>query len=219
MCGGFYERRVFPWLNDRLTNDPKLIALRHEALQAARGRVLEIGFGSGPNLPHYPDAVTSVTAIEPNPGMRHRAAARLRDARVPVEMIDGVAEAVPFAERSFDTAVSILTLCSVTDPGRVLRELRRVLVDDGRLIVLEHGRAADAGVARWQDRLNGLQRVIACGCNLNRPVVAVVRDAGFGTGALRAFFFEGVPRTHGWITVGTARVERSVETTTDRLSS
>jgi ubiquinone/menaquinone biosynthesis C-methylase UbiE len=200
----FYERRIFPWLNDRLAATPELIRLRAEALAPARGLVVEIGFGTGQNLIHYPTAVASVTAIEPNVGMLDRAAPIIRASRIPVQVIVGRAEALPLPDRSADTAVSTLTLCSVADPARALSELRRVLKDDGRLIVLEHGLSNEPGVVRWQQRLDGLQTVLACGCHLNRPVVRAVETSGFRFEQLRAFYAPGVPRTHGWISLGTA---------------
>ncbi|OFW42516.1 MAG: hypothetical protein A3J29_07075 [Acidobacteria bacterium RIFCSPLOWO2_12_FULL_67_14b] len=203
--GSFYERRVFPWLNDKLTAGPELMRIRADALAAATGRVLEIGFGSGPNLAHYPAAVESLVAIEPNVGMQARAAAHIRQSRIPVTTVVGRAETLPVPDRSIDTAVSTLTLCTVSDPGRTLAELRRVLRDDGRLIVMEHGLSEEPGVARWQGRLNGLQNVVACGCNLNRPIADLVERAGFRFETLRKFYVPNVPRTHGWFSVGVAR--------------
>jgi SAM-dependent methyltransferase len=201
---GFYARRIFPWLNERLCSDPALQALRRDALQSARGRLVEIGFGSGLNLAHYPPAVTGVVGIEPNPGMADRAQPRVAASSLPVEMIAGSAEAIPLADASFDTAVSVLTLCTVADPGRALAELRRVLRADGRLLLVEHGLAPDAGVARWQRRLNGVQRVLACGCNLDRPVADLVRSSGFEFESVRQFYVAGMPRTHGWVTIAVA---------------
>lgn len=202
---GFYERRVFPWLNDKMTASPELIRLRAETLAPARGQVVEIGFGTGANLDHYPATVTSITAVEPNDGMNTRGAERTRQSRIPVATVHSAAERLALPDRSVDTAVSTLTLCSVTDPARVLAELRRVLRDDGRLILLEHGLSPDASVARWQHRLNGIQNVVACGCNLNRPVVALVTAAGFEFESVQTFYVPGVPRTHGWFTAGAAR--------------
>ena len=204
MSGGFYESRVFPWLNDRLTAGPSLAAIRAEAVGSARGRVVEIGFGSGLNLAHYPASVQSLVAVEPSAGMRARSRERIAAARFPVEVIEGVAERLPLPDEGFDTAVSTLTLCSVSQPAAALGELWRVLRDDGRLIVLEHGLADDAGVARWQHRLNGLQGVLACGCHLDRPIAALVRGQGFRFETLRSFYAPKMPRTHGWVTVGVA---------------
>ena len=201
---GFYERRVFPWLNDKLTASPELIQIRADALAAARGRVIEIGFGSGQNLAHYPANVESIVAIEPNEGMHDRAVPRIRASRIPVDMRVGHAESLPLPDRSLDTAVSMLTLCTVSDPARVLAELHRVLRDDGRLIVMEHGLSQEPGVARWQNRLNRIQNVVGCGCNLNRPIADLVESHGFRFETLRRFYVAGVPRTHGWISVGSA---------------
>lgn len=204
MSGGFYESRVFPWLNDRLTAGPSLAAIRAEAVGSARGRVVEIGFGSGLNLAHYPASVQSLVAVEPSAGMRARSRERIAAARFPVEVIEGVAERLPLPDEGFDTAVSTLTLCTVAEPELVLAELRRVLRPDGRLLLMEHGLSEDDGVARWQRRLNGLQRVVACGCNLDRPIGQLVQRQGFRFESVRRFYAPGMPRTHGWVTVGAA---------------
>jgi ubiquinone/menaquinone biosynthesis C-methylase UbiE len=200
----FYERRVFPWLNDKLGADPQLIQTRAEALASARGRVVEIGFGSGPNLIHYPMTVRRIVGVEPNDGMCDRAAPQIRLSRIPVDLIVAEAEFLPFADCSFDTAVSTLTLCSVFDPAQALNELRRVLRDDGGLIVIEHGLSPDATIARWQNRLNGLQKVVACGCHLNRPIGDLVEKSGFRFEFVRTFYARKAPRTHGCVTTGAA---------------
>ena len=204
MSGGFYERRVFPWLNDRLNADPELEKMRADALSGARGRVVEIGFGSGLNLRHYPGAVRSLVAVEPNDGMHARARPRIEASDFPVEVIRGIAEHLPLADAGFDTAVSTLTLCTVADPARVLAELHRVLRPDGRLLLMEHGLSDDDGVARWQKRFNGLQRIVACGCNLDRPIGQLVQAHGFRFESVRRFYAPKLPRTHGWVTVGAA---------------
>lgn len=136
--------------------------------------------------------------------MHARAADRIKTSRIPVTLLAGAAETLPIPSATCDTAVSTLTLCSVADPRRALRELRRVLADGGALLVVEHGLAEDDGVARWQHRLNGVQNVMACGCNLNRPIRALVEGSGFRFQTVRSFFVPKVPRTHGWLTVGTA---------------
>jgi SAM-dependent methyltransferase len=204
---GLYERRVFPWLNDKLNADPALVQMRADALRDAQGSTLEIGFGSGLNLEHYPTAVSKLVAVEPNPGMLERA--RERIARVPftVEVIQAAAESLPLPQASVDTAVSTLTLCSVSEPEQVLKELHRVLRPDGRLVLMEHGLADDDGVARWQHRLDWLQTKLACGCHLTRPMAALLQRCGFRTDGLRQFFVPKMPRTHAWVTVGTATVD------------
>jgi ubiquinone/menaquinone biosynthesis C-methylase UbiE len=204
MSLGFYEGRVFPWLNDRLNADPALEQIRADAVRGASGRVVEIGFGSGLNLPHYTQAVRSLVAVEPNDGMHARARPRIAASRIPVEVIHGTAEQLPLADAGFDSAVSTLTLCTVGEPARVLAELWRVLRPDGRLLLMEHGLSEDDGVARWQRRLNGLQRIVACGCNLNRPIAELVQANGFRFESVRKFYVSKMPRTHGWVTVGVA---------------
>jgi ubiquinone/menaquinone biosynthesis C-methylase UbiE len=204
VSSGFYESRIFPWLNDRLNADPALQTIRAEAVSRARGRVVEIGFGSGLNLAHYPSTVQSVVAVEPSGGMRSRARERIAKSPFPLELIEGTAERMPLADDGFDTAVSTLTLCTVADPARVLAELRRVLRPAGRLLLMEHGLSEDAPVVRWQRRLNGLQRLLACGCNLDRPIAELVQAHGFRFESLRKFYAPGIPRTHGWVTVGVA---------------
>jgi ubiquinone/menaquinone biosynthesis C-methylase UbiE len=205
----FYERRIFPWLNDRLTRAPEIERLRSEAVASARGRVLEIGFGSGSNLPHYPAGVTGITALDPNSGMHDLAAPRLASSRAPVWPVLGAAEHLPFSDAGFDTVVSTLTLCSVSDPTQVLAEARRVLRPAGQLLLLEHGLAHDPGVARWQQRLNRLENLVACGCHLNRPIADLVTQSGFEWRQLRRFYLAGAPRTHGWFTLGVATVQGS----------
>jgi ubiquinone/menaquinone biosynthesis C-methylase UbiE len=201
---GVYGRRVFPWLNDKLNSDPELVRIRAEAMAAAKGRTIEIGFGTGLNLAHYPPAVGALVAIEPNAGMLDRAAPRIKAVGFPVEVIHATAETLPIAERTFDTAVSVLTLCTVADPSRVLSELHRVLRDEGRLIILEHGLAEEASVIKWQMRLDWLQGKLACGCHLTRPIVELLSRSGFRFETVRQFFAPTMPRTHGWVTVGVA---------------
>ncbi|MDR1988687.1 MAG: class I SAM-dependent methyltransferase [Acidobacteriaceae bacterium] len=216
---GFYERRVFPWLCDRLTSAPAIERLRGDALMAARGRTLDIGFGAGANLPHYPDAVTDICAVDPNLGMHARARRRALSFRRPVRLLLAEGEHLPFADGVFDTAVSTLTLCTVRRPHLVLEELRRVLVPDGQLLVLEHGLAADASVARWQHRLNGVQNIVACGCHLNRPVRELVEQHGFSFETVRQGFALGVPRPLGWFTLGTATKTRAMNPSNRATSS
>lgn len=201
---GFYERRIFPWLNDRYNTTPELDRMRREALSAATGRVIEIGLGTGLNLPHYPPAVRPLVGVEPSDGMLARSAARVRAAPFPVEIVVAPAERLPFEDGEFDTAASVLTLCTVRDPGQVVAELRRVLRDGGRLLVLEHGLADDAGVAAWQHRLDWLQTKVACGCHLVRPIAEILEAGGFRFERVRRFFVPTLPRTHGWVTAGVA---------------
>lgn len=201
---GLYERCVFPWINDSVARRPEFEALRREALAPARGRVVEIGFGSGASLAQYPPAVTGVIGVEPNDGMLVRARPRMAGFASPVAVVLAAAEHLPLADGTADTVVSVLTLCSVADPAMVLSEVRRILRADGQLLFAEHGLADDPAVARWQRRLNPLQKVLACGCHLDRPVEASIARAGFAFEPVRSFHVPGTPRTHGWLTVGRA---------------
>ena len=174
----FYEEVVFPWFLDWFEG-PEIRALRARCVAGARGRVLEIGFGTGGTLPHYGSEVESITAVEPSGGMNRRARERIERSEIPVTIVPQAGEGLPFEDRSFDTVVTSLVLCSVSDPKQVLMETRRVLRADGRYQFLEHVAATEAGPRRWQERLNGLSRVLGCGCNLNRETEAMIRDAGF----------------------------------------
>lgn len=152
---------------------------RARLLQSARGRVVEIGAGTGANLPFYGEAVESLTVTEPESPMARRLARRLRELACPAELVAAPAEDLPLPDSAFDTAVSTLVLCTVHDPLRALREVRRVLKPGGQLLFLEHVRSDTPGLARWQDRLNGVNRIIAHGCNCNRSTLQSIRTAGF----------------------------------------
>ena len=159
---------------------------RRRLLAGARGAVLEIGGGTGANLAHYRD-VDRVTIAEPDPFMRTRIGPKLEDARVPVEVSAAGAESLPFPDGSFDTVVSTLVLCTVPDQETALDEVRRVLRPGGRLLFIEHVRAAEP-MARWQDRLEPLWRRLLGGCHLNRDTVAAIEEAGFEIETFESFY-------------------------------
>ena len=152
---------------------------REKLLARARGRVLEIGGGTGANLPFYGDAVEELIVTEPEEPMARRLERKAADSGRPVRLVRAPAEKLPFEDASFDTAVSTLVLCTVDDPERALAEIHRVLKPGGQLLFLEHVRSDDAKLARWQDRLNGLNRRIGHGCNCNRSTLETVQGAGF----------------------------------------
>lgn len=201
---GLYAEVLFPWAADRVMSAGAFPRLRTRALAAARGEVVEVGFGSGLNLAHYPPGVTSLVAVEPSAGMLRRAAPRIAVAPFPVRTVGVAGERLPLPDASFDTAVCTFTLCTVEDPASVLAELRRVLCDDGTLLLVEHGLSPHAGVARVQRVLNPVQRVVACGCQLVRPVQALVEGAGFRFEEVTSFALRRTPESHGWITLGRA---------------
>jgi ubiquinone/menaquinone biosynthesis C-methylase UbiE len=177
--------RVFAALYDPMmarTEKAGLADRRTQLLEQARGRVLEIGGGTGANLPYYGDAVEEVVFVEPEEPMARRLERKLAAADVRARVVRASAEQLPFDDEAFDTAVSTLVLCTVPDQPRALREVRRVLKPTGRFLFLEHVRSDDATLARWQDRLNGLNRRLGHGCNCNRDTMTAISDAGFEVG-------------------------------------
>lgn len=203
--GGIYAEQVFPWLMDH-ADTGEVREERRQALSDAGGRVLEVGVGTGANFRHYPPDVLSVTAVEPSGGMHRRAARHRAEARVPVRLLAGSAEALPFRDAVFDTAVAVFVLCTIPDPARALQEIRRVLVPDGRLLFLEHVRAPDPGVERWQRRLQPVWGRIACGCVLVRDTEPRITEAGFRIEAIERFWLPRAPRLLGRMIRGRAVV-------------
>jgi ubiquinone/menaquinone biosynthesis C-methylase UbiE len=167
--------------------------LRHETVGAAEADVLEVGFGTGLNLDFYPDKVSSLVGLEPNPPEELAALdERLARAAFPVERCALSADTeLPFDAGRFDCVVSTWTLCSIPDAGRALAEMRRVVRPGGRLLFIEHGRSDRASTARWQDRLNPLWARITAGCNMNRPIDRLVEEAGFELVGLQRFRARG----------------------------
>ena len=194
---GFYARVISPRLCDWLMSDPRMAALRSESLAQASGEILEIGFGTGLNLPHYPGSVRRITTVDPNPGMGSRARLRIARSGILVDHRVLSGEELPFAEGSFDCAVSTWTLCSIPDPDRAVREVYRVLKPGGRFFFLEHGLSDQPRVRAWQRRLNPIQRRLGDGCRLDLDVEAVVRGQPFAEVRVERFVMDRTPRTHG----------------------
>jgi ubiquinone/menaquinone biosynthesis C-methylase UbiE len=166
MAGGM-EKNVFAELRKRL-------------VETAHGRVLDVGAGTGANLPHYlSDQITELVLLDVDPGMLDRARQKVANLAMKVTFRIGSAEDLPFEDAAFDSVVFTLSLCTIPDPARALREAKRVLAADGELLVLEHVRAQDAGMARWQGRLNPIWRLIASGCHLDRDTLGQIEAAGF----------------------------------------
>jgi len=201
---GYYADHVFPHLMDWTLGTRRFQEQRELALASAHGNVLEIGFGTGLNLPHYPHAVTSLTALDPATLLPKKVARRISRGSLPVELVRLSAETLPFEDGRFDSAVSTWTLCTIPDPVAALREVRRVLKPGGTYVFLEHGRSDDENVAKWQDFFNPIQRVIACGCNLNRPIDALISQGGLKIDRLDRFLLSGVPRIAGEMYRGVA---------------
>jgi ubiquinone/menaquinone biosynthesis C-methylase UbiE len=200
----FYEKRIFPH-GLELAMRP-MAKLRPKVLEDAQGEVLEIGFGTGLNLPHYPDSVRRLVTADPMAVMPARAQRRIAAAPFPVELHHLPADGgLPFASDRFDCVTVTWTLCTIPDPVAALREARRVVRPGGRVLFIEHGRSDDHRVARWQDRWNPIQKFLACGCNVNRKVDDLFRDAGFVIDSLDRFCLDGAPRFLGETYRGIAR--------------
>jgi ubiquinone/menaquinone biosynthesis C-methylase UbiE len=202
---GLYSTFIFPRLLDCLLGADKFGELRRQALAPARGHVLEIGFGTGLNLGYYPEQVTQLTAIDSELMLPKRVAERIAQARMPVERMQlDAAGRLPFADQSFDSAVSTWTLCSIANLPAALVEIRRVLKPDGQFIFLEHGRSDDAQVARRQDFFNPIQKFVGRGCHLNRPIDRLIEAAGLKITKLDRFLLPNEPRIAGEMYRGTA---------------
>lgn len=203
---GWYDRHVLPRLIDWAMHDPRVSRYRTPLLNAAHGRILEIGFGTGANLPHYPATVKQIEIVEPHAEINARAALRLAASDISVITHLLSAEKLPFESNSFDTVVSTFTLCSIPAVGTALDEVRRVLKPGGHFLFLEHGLAPQPAVARWQKRLTPLQRRIGGGCHLDRPMKSLIESAGLSLDpvALKERYAPKLPRVVGWLTSGSA---------------
>ncbi len=201
---GFYHSHVVPCLTHLSMRQKPLLPFRKQVVGAAEGRVLEIGAGSGLNFALYGGAVTSVIGLEPSAELLRMARPRASSAPVPVSLLDASAEAIPLETGSVDTVVTTWTMCTIPDASRALAEMRRVLKPQGALLFVEHGRAPEAGVARWQDRLDPLWSRLAGGCHLNRKIDDLIVAAGFRIDAVANPRRPGPP-THTYFYQGRAR--------------
>ena len=201
---GLWAEQVVPRLVEAALGSAQHDSLRAQACAPLAGQVVEVGFGSGRNVPHYPAAVGLVTAIEPSDVAWRLSADRRAAAAVPVERAGLDGQALPFPNASFDSALSTWTMCTIPNPVAALRELARVLRPGGSLSFVEHGAAPDPGVLRWQRRLDPLQRRVAAGCHLSRPIDALLSEAGLHVVALQREYARGEPRPFGSLFVGRA---------------
>ncbi len=177
---GWYQRHLLPRIIHLACGSKPVGRQREKVVPRARGRVLEVGLGSGLNLPFY-DArrVSRLWGLEPSPELRVMAARQAAAAPFTVELLESPVEETPLADGSVDTVVVTYTLCSLADPVGALRLMARVLAPGGELLFCEHGAAPDPGVRRWQDRVNPLWRRLGGGCNLNREIPALIAAGGF----------------------------------------
>jgi ubiquinone/menaquinone biosynthesis C-methylase UbiE len=205
---GFYNEQVVPRLVEWTLGTSGFDKYRARTTEGLSGRVVEIGFGSGLNLPHYPPEVQTVLAVEPARVARRRAERRIRDAAVSVEHVGLDGQELPIDDASCDAALFTFTLCTVPDPSRALAELRRVLRPGGTVHFLEHGLSPDPAVAKWQHRFEPIQQTVADGCHLTRDPSSLVERAGFVIQRNEQRYVQG-PKPWCWVTLGVAAKPRT----------
>lgn len=204
---GFYSERILPNLIDCSCTAKPIQKLRRAIVPEAEGVVLEVGFGSAVNLPFYDaDKVSHVIGVEPSGGMRKKANRAMTRQAIPVELVDAAGEALPLEDNSVDTVLLTFTLCSIADYEAALAEMRRMLKPQGRLVFLEHGRAPDRDVFKWQRRIEPVWKRIGGGCHLTRPMDRLIEEAGFRIDRLDAGYVPKTPKFAGYVYRGVAGV-------------
>ena len=201
---GLYGDQVLPRITNVVLATREFNEVRARVAAGLFGEVLEVGFGSGLNVPFYPSEVRRVLTVDPATVGRKLAEKRMAASPVQVEYVGLDGASLPLDSESVDGVLSTWTMCTIPDIGEALREINRVLRPGGELHFVEHGRSPDAGVATWQDRLNPLQRLWAGGCNLNRPIDRLVAEAGLEMSRLDNFYMSGLKAT-GYTYEGVAR--------------
>jgi ubiquinone/menaquinone biosynthesis C-methylase UbiE len=201
---GIYDDWLLPRILNLMMGTEPVTNERKKCLAKVSGTVLEVGFGSGRNLPFYPATVQRVVAVDPSRESAKLAAKRIAQARFPVEYLPVSGEQIPVPDGSFDAVVSTFTLCTIPDPSAALAQLRRVLKRGGKFFLVEHGLSFDANVQSWQHRLNGWQNAVCGGCNLNRDIRRLVCEAGFRFDQIDQYYMDGAPKFAGFMTRGIA---------------
>jgi ubiquinone/menaquinone biosynthesis C-methylase UbiE len=201
---GFYSQVIFPRLCDFLLNRPLVAKHRRKLLAHAYGDVLEIGFGTGLNLQHYPARVRKLTTADPKVGMHRLAQKRVNKSGIEIDQQMMSGENLPFEDSTFDCVVSTFTLCSIEDVSQALSEVYRVLKPGGKFLFLEHGLSPEPSVQKWQRRLNWLEMRLADGCHLDRNMRELVAVQAFSSVDVEEFYLERTPKTHGYLYRGIA---------------
>lgn len=202
---GFYDRHILPRLLNTAMSAKPIAYQRKKVVPRAEGRVLEIGFGAGHNLPYY-DAgkVERIWALEPSAEMRARAGERAAESSIPLEFIGLPSEKIPLDAAAADTVLVTYTLCTIPDVVAALGEMRRVMKPTGRMIFCEHGEAPDESVKRWQRLITPAWKMIGGGCHVGRPIPKLIQDAGFKIEDLETMYLPGTPRFAGFNYWGSA---------------
>lgn len=200
-----YSNVIFPRLMDLSMAGTDLAPYRQAVLSQVQGTTLEIGFGTGLNLPHYPPDVAAIMALDPNPGMRALAQRRIEANSIEVNWIASSAETIPLPDSSVDSIVSTWTLCSIPEIDRALQEIQRVLKPTGRFHFVEHGLSSDRGIQTWQRWLNPVQRVMGDGCQLIREFPSLIESNGMQLEQIETTYADSLPKVLGYFYQGIAR--------------
>ena len=200
---GFYSNLIVPYCIDLSMSGSSLAQYRQELLADVSGEILEIGFGTGLNLPHYPQEVNKITTIDPNPGMQKLARSRIAESQITVDYKVLNGESLPMADESFDSIVCTWTLCSIPLVEQALSEVHRLLKSDGKFYFIEHGFSKDSNIQVWQNRLTPIQKIIADGCHLNRKINHLVRQQ-FPNVTIEQFYAPKLPKVIGYMYRGIA---------------
>ena len=202
---GFYDRHILPWLLDAAMSTKPITYQRKKVVPRAEGRVLEIGFGAGHNLPFYDAAkVSHLWALEPSAEMRARAAERVAASPIKLDYLGLSGESIPLDDGAADTVMITYTMCSIPDVMKALGEMRRVLKPTGRMIFCEHGTAPDGKVERFQRRITPVWKSLCGGCHVDRPIPKLIQDAGFQVEDMQTMYLPGTPRFAGFNFWGSA---------------
>lgn len=202
---GFYERRILPLLLNAAMGAKPITYQRKKVVPRAEGRVLEIGFGAGHNLPFYdPAKVSHLWALEPSLEYRAKAAERVAQSPIPIEFLDLPGEEIPLEDESVDNVLVTYTMCTIPDVQAALGQMRRVLKPGGTMIFCEHGKAPDADVEKWQHRIEPVWKKLAGGCHLARPIPELVTQSGFTIADMETMYLPSTPRWGGFNYWGSA---------------